>query len=557
MSLDLLFPNFETLIRTPEDVARLNEAILQLAVQGKLVPQDPADEPASELLKRIREQRRRLVEAGKAVDTKPLPPISAKQVHQEIAKNWKWVRLAEIAEVIMGQSPPGDSYNSDGEGVPLINGPVEFSSGPFGETQKTKFTTTPTKMCQSGDLLVCVRGSTTGRTNIAAFDACIGRGVAAIRAYVSQEYLNNFILSQRQIIYDLGTGSTFPSVSQDRIRELLVPLPPLAEQRRIVAKVESLFAQTRALEAKLRQAQVDIVTVNRAALNRLSVAADDDAFASAWATVRDAFDLLYDDPRNVAELRQAILQLAVQGKLVPQDPADEQASELLKRIRAEKRRLVKEGKLREEKSTVLPSASEVLFVLPKAWQWVRLGQIADHRLGKMLDQHKNKGVLRPYVRNLNVQWKRVDLSDIQEMRFEEAELDEYQLIKGDLLMCEGGEPGRCAIWDFSDRQMMFQKAIHRVRPLGGIVSEYLLYHLWADANSKRLDAFFTGATIKHFTGKALANYVCAIPPLAEQRRIVAKVDQLMRQCDALAAGLVRAEGQRRALTAAALHGAFG
>ena len=125
----------------------------------------------------------------------------------------------------------------------------------------------------------------------------------------------------------------------------LFPLPPLAEQRRIVAKVESLFAQTRALEAKLRQAQADIVTVNRAALHRLSVAADDDAFAAAWATVRDAFDLLYDDPRNVAELRQAILQLAVQGKLVPQDPADEPASELLKRIRAEKRRLVKEGKL--------------------------------------------------------------------------------------------------------------------------------------------------------------------------------------------------------------------
>ena len=133
-----------------------------------------------------------------------------------------------------------------------------------------------------------------------------------------------------------------------------IAVPPLAEQRRIVAKVESLFAQTRALEAKLRQAQADIVTVNRAALHRLSVAADDDAFAAAWTTVRDAFDLLYDDPRNVAELRQAILQLAVQGKLVPQDPADEPASELLKRIRAEKRRLVKEGKIGQESEKLQP-----------------------------------------------------------------------------------------------------------------------------------------------------------------------------------------------------------
>ena len=164
-----------------------------------------------------------------------------------------------------------------------------------------------------------------------------------------------------QIIYDLGTGSTFPTSRKTEFAHYLFPLPPLAEQRRIVAKVESLFAQTRALEAKLRQAQADIVTVNRAALNRLSVAADDDAFAAAWATVRDAFDLLYDDPRNVAELRQAILQLAVQGKLVPQDPADEPASELLKRIRAEKRRLVKEGKIREEKTQFVPARPRDAF----------------------------------------------------------------------------------------------------------------------------------------------------------------------------------------------------
>ena len=114
------------------------------------------------------------------------------------------------------------------------------------------------------------------------------------------------------------------------------------------------------------------MTVNRAALNRLSVAADDDAFAAAWATVRDAFDLLYDDPRNVAELRQAILQLAVQGKLVPQDPADEPASELLKRIRAEKRRLVKEGKIREEKPLPpVDPTNEVPFGLPDGWHWVQ------------------------------------------------------------------------------------------------------------------------------------------------------------------------------------------
>ena len=130
-----------------------------------------------------------------------------------------------------------------------------------------------------------------------------------------------------------------------RLHGLVPSFSPLAEQRFIVTKVESLFAQTHALEAKQRKAQADIVTVNRATLNRLSVAADADRSRAAWATVGDAYDLLYDDPRNVAELSQAILQLAVQGKLVPGDPADEPASELLKRIHGEKRRLVKEGKI--------------------------------------------------------------------------------------------------------------------------------------------------------------------------------------------------------------------
>ncbi len=112
------------------------------------------------------------------------------------------------------------------------------------------------------------------------------------------------------------------------------------------------------------------------------------------------------------------------------------------------------------------------------------------------------------------------------MRYEPDEIDEYKLQPNDLLICEGGEPGRCAIWESNDL-MMFQKAIHRVRPYNGIVSKYLLYHLWGDAGNGVLAKYFTGATIKHFTGKALANYVCALPPVAEQERIVKRVEQLL------------------------------
>ncbi len=562
MTLDLLFPHFETLIRTPEDVARLNEAILALAVQGQLVPQDPADEPASELLKRIRADKRRLVKEKGSSDSQRLPPISQDEIPYDLPRGWQWVRLPEVYHT-WGQKTPDERFTYID--VSSINNAQGVIKNDLTIIDPQDAPSRARKIVRQGTVIY-----STVRPyllNIAIVDQDFEFPPIASTAFavmhpfegVLAKYLFYYLRSRPFIdfVESQMTGMAYPAINDSKLNLGLLPLPPLAEQRRIVAKVESLFAQTRALEAKLRQAQDDIVTINRAALGRLSAAADGDAFAAAWRTVADAFDLLYDDPRTVAELRQAILQLAVQGKLVPQDPSDEPASELLKRIRAERRRLVKEGKLREEKPLPLPGATEVPFSLPQSWQWVRLGHIANHRLGKMLDQHKNRGVFRPYVRNLNIQWKRVDLSDIQEMRFEEEELDEYQLMKGDLLICEGGEPGRCAIWDYSDRQMMFQKAIHRVRPLAGIASEYLLYHLWADANNKRLEAFFTGATIKHFTGKALANYVCALPPLAEQRRIVAKVDQLMRQCDALEAGLARAEGARRALAAAVLGGAAG
>ena len=200
----------------------------------------------------IEGENERLVKKSKVITL-----IKKKSVPFVLPNYWEWTRLGEIAEITMGNSPPGNTYNENGEGVPLINGPVEFSKGPFGLTKKSKFTTKPTKFCEEADLLICVRGSTTGRTNVAGFKACIGRGVAAIRSKVYQPYINYFILSMRQQIYDLGTGSTFPSISQKHLVSFLVPLPPFEEQKRIVAKVDKVMILCDELEAGLVQAQTE------------------------------------------------------------------------------------------------------------------------------------------------------------------------------------------------------------------------------------------------------------------------------------------------------------
>ncbi len=165
--------------------------------------------------------------------------------------------------------------------------------------------------------------------------------------------------------------------------------------------------------------------------------------------------------------------------------------------------------------------------LPPGWRRVALSEVADHSLGKMLDHQKHtRGKRLPYLRNINVQWERIDTHDISEMFFEDDELDRFGLRAGDLLICEGGEPGRCAIWDGRVPQMQYQKALHRVRPSAELVSEYLQYQLKHDAGSGALDECFTGTTIKHFTGRSLARYELRLAPLPEQRRIVAKIEAL-------------------------------
>ena len=154
---------------------------------------------------------------------------------------WRVTKLGEVCEIIMGQSPDGESYNTTGEGVPLINGPVEFSKGSFGNTVKSKFTTQPTKFCKIGDLILCVRGSKTGKMNIAGFDACIGRGVAAIRAKQFQPWINHFISSKRDEIHGKGTGATFPNVSGAMVADFEICMPPIPEQQRIVTLLDEAF----------------------------------------------------------------------------------------------------------------------------------------------------------------------------------------------------------------------------------------------------------------------------------------------------------------------------
>ena len=260
------------------------------------------------------------------------------------------------------------------------------------------------------------------------------------------------------------------------------------------------------------------------------------------------------------KFRQRILQEAIEGKLTAdwrqKTPDVEPASELLKRIQAEKEQLIKDKKIKKQKPLPPISDEEKPFGLPDGWVWCRLGDVSINSLGKMLDAQKNKGELKPYLRNLNIQWYRVNVDDLNMMPFEPHETDKYSVKCGDILICEGGYPGQAAIWT-SDEQIMFQKALHRVRFILQCFPSKLFVHLlWLWDSNREIRKHFTGSGIQHLTGKSLNKILIPLPPLPEQKAIAAKVEKLLALRDQMETQITASQTYAKQLMQAVLKEAF-
>jgi type I restriction enzyme S subunit len=435
----------------------------------------------------------------------------------------KYVRLDSVADIRMGNSPPGHSYNETGLGVPLINGPVEFSSGPLGLTVRTKFTTSPTKLCKRGDLLICVRGSTTGRTNIAAFDACIGRGVAAITAHDNQFYINLFVWSQRAKIFALGTGSTFPSISYDDLASLKLTLPPLAEQKRIVAKVDELMGLCDALESQQQERELRKSVLVRSSLSRF-------AEAPTPENLGYLFHKSYDIPPS--ELRKSILTLAVQGKLVEQDINDESVKDLLLRNDARRREIARNDHRANEDNQLLLSADD-RWEVTDTWSWQGLADLVlfvDYR-------GKTPVKMSDGIRLLtakNVRKGHINLSPeefLSESEYRDWMTRGFPKV-GDVLFTTEAPMGNAAVVKLSERFALAQRIIC-FQSYGAIDPAFLVLQINSDQFQSILNTNGTGVTAKGIKASKLKQLPIAVPPLAEQRRIVAKVDKLMALVDEL------------------------
>ena len=555
MSIDALLTHFDRLIQTPEAVSRLRRFILDLAVRGKLVPQDPADEPAAELLKRIAAEKARLVKTGGI--KKPKRFRHTTKTPYSLPPSWCWTRIREITSD-RGQCIPKAAFTYiDVTTIDKGNGVV---SGPK-VLQAAEAPSRARKVVQKGDVIYsCVRPYL---LNVAIVDKDFEPKPIASTAFailnghglVLPRYLWIVLRSPFMVVCveENMRGQAYPAINDSDFSVLPFPLPPLAEQRRIVAKVDELMGLRDRLEAAQAERETTRSRLAAASLARLNAPDPDPAtFREHVAFALDHFTPLTTRPDQVKALRQTILNLAVRGKLVPQDPADEPAAELLKRIAAEKKNHQANGFLKLSLPPV--SEDEQPFPIPKSWEWTRLGHVANSLLGKTLNKAKNRGTDKPYLRSVNVYWLEIKLSNIKEMKFEEPELEKYALSKGDVLVCEGGEAGRAAVWNDEMEGIYYQNALHRVRFFSTIDSNYFVFALCSDFNNGRLASYCTGVTIKHLTSKRLAKYCFPLPPLAEQRRIVAKVDELMGLCDRLEGSLAVGEDTGGRLVDAMLHG---
>ena len=464
------------------DTKKLRQKILDLAIRGKLVPQDHNDEPASVLLERIRAEKERLIAEGKIKRPKKSKASSAESHYQQfeppfqIPDSWEWVRLGDIIE----EPKYGTSAKSLKSGkMPVLrmgnltrDGRLDYSNLVYTDS----IYDIEEYNLKKGDILFNRTNSSEWVGKCALYDALIpaiyaGYLVRVRPIIVLSKYLIDVLTSDyyRDWCYCVKTDAVNQSnINATKLSDFRVPLPPIEEQLRIYSK----FQEYNEL------------------INRIS-------------------DIEYLLKNKVENVKHKILELAMQGKLVPQDLSDEAAADMLRRI--------------NPKAKIITDNPHS-WNIPSSWTWCYLGDIFQHNTGKALNSANKEGIEYEYLTTSNVYWGRFILDNLNKMSFKDNEIEKCTIHKGDLLVCEGGDIGRAAIWNH-ERNIMIQNHLHRLRPIAVEIYPPLYYFVFRLYKDKGLIGG-KGIALLGFSSRSLHQLIVPLPPLNEQKRIVAKIDKL-------------------------------
>jgi type I restriction enzyme, S subunit len=553
----LLDKHFDTAFAASNGIKKLRELILTLAMQGELVPQDPNDEPASELLKSIELEKQQLGKNGKAKTSKSLPNINRSEIRYELPKGWEWVRLNDFGIWKSGSTPSRTNSSYYGGGISWVKS-GEVKQGRIFATEET-ITLQALESCSLelnpiGSVLMAMYGANIGEVCILEIEATTNQAVCACKPYslIDKNFLSYLLISLKQNFISQGAGAAQPNISKEKIIHTLVPLSPLTEQRRIVVEIDRLMARCDELEKLRADRSQKLLTVHTAALDKLLKAKESSDFSTAWHFITQNFSELYTVKENVAELHKAILQLAVMGKLVPQNPNDEPASELLKLIELEKQRLVKEGKIKQPKPLLEIQREEMPCELPKGWQWVRLGELAlfsDSGWSPQCLSESRSGQEWGVLKVSAVSWGEFRPEENKALPQGMQPKLECEVQVGDFLISRANTEelvARSVVVKIAPIHLMMSDKIVRFNLSQKIEKDFINF-----ANLSRFareyyarNASGTSSSMKNISREVINNLPILLPPLAEQHRIVAEIDRLMALCDRLEELIEAAKGKQ-------------
>lgn len=535
-------------------IKKLRELILELAVRGKLVPQDPNDEPASELLKRIAAEKAEMVKQGKIKKQKPLAEISEDEKPFELPVGWGITRLGNIAAKIgSGSTPRGGQSSYVISGIPFLRSQniwndnlklddvVFISDEVHSQMEGTQV--------QKNDILLNITGASLGRCAIfpeSIAEANVNQHVTIIRLIdlrmVSFVHLAITSPVIQKIIWGRQVGMAIEGLSKKTLELFEIPTPPLPEQLRIIEKVRGLMSLCDQLEQQSLTSLEAHSQLVDTLLATLANSQDAEELAENWARISQHFDTLFTTQASIDALKQTILQLAVMGKLVPQDPNDEPASELLKRIEQEKAQLVKEGKIKKQKPLPPISDEEKKPELPVGWIYSRVDNLFNiiidcpHSTAKFEDN----GILcidtNTFKQGALIKSK---------FRFVSQKTYEERILRlkpegGDIVLAREGSVGESVVIPDNLTCCLGQRVM-LLRPSKKMNAELLRYFLSSKNTLDQLLSLNKGIGAKHVNVKDVKHHVIAVPPVAEQNAIYLRIQELYVLCDSLKSNLQSAQ----------------
>lgn len=541
-------------------VQKLRSLILDLAVRGKLVPQDANDEPASDLLKNIQAQKAKLIAEGALKKEKPLAPIADDEKLFDLPKGWVWARLGASGKIFNGNSineqEKQSKFTNLREGFPFIatkdvgfgRDDLDYDNGVLIPFDNHTF-----KVAHKNAILICSEGGSAGKKiGLTNTDICFGNKLYANETWDGINPRFIFYLYQSPPFFKSFSNRMTGIIGGISISEFLsipIPIPSSHEQDRISSKLDELMMLCDQLEqqhSNAQEAREHLVSILLCNLTKIQNANE---FQNTWQCIAEHFDSLFTTEASVEELEQNLLQLAIMGKLVPQSPSDEPANELIKRIQADKIKLTASGKIKKDKGLEPITEKEKPFELPVGWEWIKCQDVClkitdgEHATPK----RSKSGYYLLSARNVTN--KGILLDDVDYVPH-----DEFERIRGrcdpnigDILISCSGSVGRVALVDKNDMYSMVRSAA-MIRPANNFIcKEYIAILLRSPYVQEQIRGRSKQAAQANLFLGAISNLVLVLPPLAEQHRIVAKVDELMALCDELKTHIQQASQHQQQL----------